>query len=234
VKGKYSHLGLSVILSGRFEGMNEHGLVVSTTGGGIYDVPLEKRGPSFWIFVRYFLENCRSVKECFDKSDSLPFAGHANFIFVDKSGDALHLEIADGQIASVKSTEDEPYLFSLNHYRIPEMVHHNKLNCGVIHHSKIRQLLIENLLEEKAPSISKEDIRKLFATSHPNGLCNHFYDDGFGTTYSMIFDVLNESIDVCFSAPSHNEYRQFNLNGEVGITEYPAVIPKLPWTTYPR
>ncbi|MHA2424887.1 MAG: C45 family autoproteolytic acyltransferase/hydrolase [Candidatus Thorarchaeota archaeon] len=234
VKDKYAHLGLSVILSGRFEGMNEHGLVVSTTGGGIFDVPLKKRGPSFWIFVRYFLENCRSVKECIDKIDSLPLAGHVNFIFADKSGNAAHVECADGDIASNRPTESEPYLYSLNHYRLPNMETHNAQNCGVIHHSKIRELLIKDLLETEAPSITKEDIRKLFSTSHPNGLCNHFYRDGFGTTYSMIFDVLSESIDVCFSAPSHNEHRTFNLEGETSITEYDAVIPHLPWTTHPR
>ena len=234
VKGKASHLGLSVILSGRFEGMNEHGLVVSTTGGGIFDVPLRKRGPSFWIFVRSFLENCRTVKECIDKIDSLPIGGHVNFIFADTNGDAAHVEVADGDIATARPTDDEPFLYSLNHYRLPETEKHNAQNCGVIHHSKIRELLIKDLLERRAPNITKDDVQKLLSTSHPNGLCNHFYREGFGTTYSMIFDVLGKSIDVCFSAPSHNKYRKFTLEGEVGVTEYPAVIPHLPWTTYPR
>ncbi len=234
VRGKAAHLGLSVMLSGRFEGMNEHGLVVSTTGGGIFDVPLRKRGPSFWIFVRYFLENCRSVKECMNKLDSLPFAGHVNFIFADKYGNAEHVEVADGDLATASPTDDKPFLYSLNHYRLPETAKHNAQNCGVIHHSKIRELLIMDLIERKAPDITKQDIHKLLSTSHPNGLCNHFYRDGFGTIYSMIFDILGGSIDVCFSAPSHNTYRTFTLEGDAGVTEYPAVIPYLPWTTYPR
>ncbi|MHA1906045.1 MAG: C45 family autoproteolytic acyltransferase/hydrolase [Candidatus Thorarchaeota archaeon] len=234
VDRKAAHIGLSVILSGRFEGMNEHGLVISTTGGGVFGVPLKNRGPSFWIIVRSLLENCRSVKECMNMLDSLPLGGYANFILVDKGGNAEHVEFADGDVASARPTDTEPFLYSLNHYRLPNMEGHNAQNCGVIHHSKIRELLIKDLIETKSPSITKEDIRKLLTTSHPNGLCNHFYRDGFGTTYSMIFDVLDESVDVCFSAPSHNEYRTFNLSGEAGITEYSAVIPHLPWTTHPR
>ncbi len=233
VKGKAAHLGLSVILSGRFEGMNEYGLVVSTTGGGVFDVPLQRKGPSFWIFVRYFLENCHSVKECMNQMESLPMAGHVNFIFADKSGDAAHVEFADGDIAFDHPSDESPYLYSLNHFRLPETEIHNEQNCGVIHHSKIRQSLIENLISEKAPHVTKNDIKLLLATSHPNGLCNHFYREGFGTTYSMIFDILGDSIDVCFSAPSHNKYRRFTLDGEAGVSEYPAIIPHLPWTTYP-
>ena len=39
VKGKASHIGFSCLLFGRHDGLNEHGLVVSMTGGGIFDVP---------------------------------------------------------------------------------------------------------------------------------------------------------------------------------------------------
>ncbi len=233
VKGKVAHLGMSGILFGRLEGMNEHGLVVSTTGGGIFDVPLSNRGPAFWVLVRSFLENCRDVKECMQKIPSLPLAGHFNILFADKSGNAELVEVADGEYATKQPQDDAPYLCSLNHYMIPEMEKHNEQNCGIIHHSKFRLSLIESMLNEDAPAITKDNIRKLFATSHPRGLTNHFYDDAFGTIYSMLIDIYNQSVDICFSAPSHNEYRTFNLDGEAGITAYPVVVPKLPWTTYP-
>jgi len=35
VKGKFAHLGFSSLLFGRQEGMNEYGLTVTMSGGGI-------------------------------------------------------------------------------------------------------------------------------------------------------------------------------------------------------
>ncbi|MFX1475500.1 MAG: hypothetical protein ACFFCO_08495, partial [Promethearchaeota archaeon] len=107
---------------------------------------------------------------------------------------------------------------------------HNKLNCGIITHSQIRQSLITKMIQEKRPKISKEYLRQLFATSHPDGLCNYFYRDGFGTLWSMLFDVTERTVDVCFGAPTHNKYKTFKLNDPVGVTTYPAVFPILPWS----
>lgn len=52
-----------------------------------------------------------------------------------------------------------------------------------------------------------------------------FYNDGFGTLWSMIFDLTQGSVDVCFSAPTHNKYRSFDLADPAGVTEYPTIIP---------
>jgi hypothetical protein len=41
----------------------------------------------------------------------------------------------------------------------------------------------------------------------------------------MIFDVTQGGVDVCFGAPTHNEYRLFGLVDPVGVTAYPTVIP---------
>jgi hypothetical protein len=78
-------------------------------------------------------------------------------------------------------------------------------------------------------NIRKDDLINLFSTLHPKGLCNHFYNDGFGTLWSMIFDLDKLAIDVCFGAPTHNKYSKFNLEGKRGISEYPAVIPITEW-----
>ena len=63
------------------------------------------------------------------------------------------------------------------------------------------------------------------ALSDADGLCNHYYNDGFGTLWSMVFDINGESVDVCFSAPTHNSYRTFGLKDPVGITAYPTIVP---------
>jgi len=227
VKGKASHVGFSCLLFGRHDGLNEHGLVVSMTGGGIFGVPFKHRGPMFWLVIRSLLDWCTSVNEALERLESIPMAGYFSLMLVDRHDNAAIVEFADGQMNTQRITTDdpEPYVFSVNHYRQPKTAKFNKLNCGIITHSKIRESLITTWYKNKAPKISKKDIRTLFATKHPKGLCNHFYNDGFGTLWSMIFDVNQGSVDVCFSAPTHNKYRHFDLADPAGITEYPTTIP---------
>jgi len=47
----------------------------------------------------------------------------------------------------------------------------------------------------------------------------------------MLFDITNCSVDVCFGAPTHNEWRTFKLEDPVGMKEYPTIFPnvKEPW-----
>jgi predicted choloylglycine hydrolase len=227
VKGKASHIGFSCLLFGRHDGLNEHGLLVSMTGGGIFRVPFKHRGPMFWLVIRSLLETCTSVNNALGRLESIPMAGYFSLMLVDKQENAAIVEFADGQMSVQRVTSDdaEPYVFSVNHYRQPKTRKFNKLNCGIITHSQIRESLITKWYKTHAEKISRKNIQTLFATKHPDGLCNHFYNDGFGTLWSMIFDVTESSIDVCFSAPTHNKYRPFSLADPAGVTEYPAIIP---------
>jgi predicted choloylglycine hydrolase len=232
IKEKISHIGFSCLLFGRHDGMNEHGLVVSMTGSGIFNVPLKERGTMFWVTIRGLLDNCRSVDDCLERIESIPKRGYYNLLFADKNDNAAIVEFAEGAMAvnRVSRNNSEHYVFSTNHYRLPRMERFNKLNCGIISHSKIRDKIIANMLHMNSPNISKENVRELFATLHPEGLCNHFYEDTFGTLWSMIFDVTELSVDVCFSAPTHNEYRNFKLDDPMGVSEYPVVFPITSWS----
>jgi predicted choloylglycine hydrolase len=226
-KGKAQHIGFSCILFGRYDGLNEYGLVVSTTGGGIFGVPFKQRGPMNWLVVRSLLEQCVSVDNALKRLESMPMAGYFSLMLADKQDHAALFEFADGHRGVKRITKDdpEPYMFSVNHFRLPETQEFNRLNSGIIRHSRIRESIITKWYEESAQRISKQDIQSLFATEHPLGLCNHFYNDYFGTLWSMIFEVTKNSVDVCFSAPTHNEYRSFGLNDPSGVTEYQAIVP---------
>jgi predicted choloylglycine hydrolase len=232
IREKTSHIGFSCLLFGRHDGINKHGLVVSMTGGGIFSQPLKERGTMFWVTIRGLLDNCRSVNECLDRIESIPKRGYYSLLFVDKNDNAAIVEFAEGDIAvnRVSRDDSEQYLFSTNYFRLPRMERFNELNCGIIRHSKIRDKIISNMLQMNSPKISKENVHELFATRHPEGLCNHVYDDGFGTLWSMIFDVTDLSVDVCFSAPTHNKYKTFNLDDPVGVTEHPVIFPKTSWS----
>ena len=226
-KGKHKHIGFSCALFGRYEGLNEHGLVVSTTGGGIFGVPFKQRGPMNWLVVRSLLDQCVSVDDALKRLESMQMCGYFSLILADKHDHAALFEFADGHrtVKRITKNDPEPYVFSVNHFRQSGTQEFNKLNCGIIRHSRIRESIITKWYEANAQKISKQDIQSLFATEHPTGLCNHFYNEYFGTLWSMIFDVAQNSVDVCFSTPTHNEYRSFGLNDPTGVTEYQAIVP---------
>ncbi|MFX0119640.1 MAG: C45 family autoproteolytic acyltransferase/hydrolase [Promethearchaeota archaeon] len=230
VKGKAAHIGFSCLLHGRHDGMNEKGLVVSMTGGGIFGVPFKHRGPMFWLAIRTLLDTCASVDNALSCVENLPITGYFTLLFADKHSAAI-VEVADGKMSTyqIDKEDTDQFIYSVNHFRLPDMIQFNTLNCGIISHSKIRQKLITEWYHSKSSNIRKEDILNLFASLHPEGLCNHFYNDGFGTLWSMIFDLKHTSVDVCFSAPTHNQYTTFDLKAAPGITEYPTIVPITKW-----
>jgi predicted choloylglycine hydrolase len=227
IHGKARHLGFSCLLFGRHDGVNEHGLVVSMTGGGIFGVPFQQRGPMFWLVIRSLLDHCVSVADALKRLESMPMAGYFSLLLVDKHDEAAIVEFADGQRSVHRITREaqEPYVFSVNHYRQPATRQFNTLNCGIIAHSRIREALITAWYATQTPHVWKSSLQALFAAKHPEGLCNHFYKDGFGTLWSMIFDVTQGAVDVCFGAPTHNEYHPFGLADPAGVTDFPTVIP---------
>jgi predicted choloylglycine hydrolase len=231
VKGKYAHIGFSCLFSGRYEGMNEHGLVVSMSGGGIFGVKFKHKGPMFWLTIRAILDNCTSVDNALEYLKTIPVTGYLSLLFADKQDNAVIVELADGKMSTCQifGQDTEPFIYSVNHFRSPDMEEYNSLNCGIITHSRIREKLINDWYHFSRPEINKKDIRSLLATQHPGGLCNHFYNSGFGTLWSMIFDLTKASIDIHFGAPTHNPCHTFDLAGNRGITEYPAVIPITEW-----
>ena len=227
VKGKANHIGFSCFLFGRHDGMNEHGLVVSMTGGGIFGVPFKHRGPMFWLPIRALLDECTSVKHALEYLTTLPLTGYLTLMFVDKQDHIAFVEVADRVLSVNRHPEDEPkpFGFSVNHFRLPDMQGYNKLNCGIIGHSKLRETLIEDWYKANQPGITKDHLKTLMVSEHPHGLFNPYYNNGFGTLWSIIFDVTKGSMDICFSAPTHNKYHTFGLDDPVGITEYPTIVP---------
>ena len=80
IKGKYTHIGTSVLGIGRDDGINEMGLTVTLSSSGFPVGPLpEMRRPAvtglqFWAVVRTLLENCRDVKEALSMLKDMPVA----------------------------------------------------------------------------------------------------------------------------------------------------------------
>ncbi|MFX0094866.1 MAG: C45 family autoproteolytic acyltransferase/hydrolase, partial [Candidatus Hodarchaeota archaeon] len=201
-KGKAAHIGFSQFLFGRNEGFNEHGLCVSMTGAGIFGVPTKKKGLMFWAIIRSLLDQCTTVDEALKLIETMPIAEFFTLLLVDRHGSAALIEIADGTKGIRYITNDAPekFLFSTNHFNLPETVEYNKLNVGIFNQSRRRSALIESTLEEAAPKISKSTIRDILSGKFPDGVCDHYYSYEFGTVWSMLADVSTGAIDICFGA----------------------------------
>ncbi|MHA2004887.1 MAG: C45 family autoproteolytic acyltransferase/hydrolase [Candidatus Thorarchaeota archaeon] len=227
VKGKAGHIGFTAFLYGRHDGMNEHGLVASLTGAGIFNVPLRQRGVVIWVAIRSVLDSCKSVKEALKLLKTIPVGDFDSLILLDRNNHAALVEYADGEfcVKEISESDSNGFMFSVNHYLLPEMEQFNKLNIGIISHSTQRQDVISSTLKKHSPQIKRDDIRRLLSTHHPNGLCNHYYNDGFGTLWSIIIEVTEGELEACFGAPSHNEYRKFGLYDPAGMQEYIATAP---------
>ncbi len=229
VKGKARHIGFSIFLFGRADGINEHGVSASFTGGGVFGVPYKQRGFENHLVIRSILENCKSVCDAMEFVQNIPVSGFFNLLVADRSNDAALVEFADGacDIKRINNDSDDRCLFSTNHYTLPATMRYNKLNCGIIGQSKKRYQLLASALKKAAPKISKETLRTILSKKFPEGVCDHYYSNGFGTVWSAIFDLTSVKADICFGAPTHNKWLSFALDGSVGVRKYEAIFPDI-------
>lgn len=229
IKGKVGHIGFMENLLGRDDGMNDHGLCVTFSGGGTFKREPSRRGFPFFLVVRTLLDNCRSVAEAVEHLKKVPVWGYWNFLLTDKEDNAALMQFFDGEygIKQIDADSSDQCLFSTNHYVLPDMVKYQKYaGDWILKNSKKRFELIDTVLSREAPNIRKEDIRELLSKELYSGVCGHYYTDYFGTLFSVIYDLTDLKADICFGAPTHNEWQKpFTLNDPMGVNHYAAILP---------
>jgi predicted choloylglycine hydrolase len=229
IKGKVKHIGFTELLLGRDDGINDHGLCVTFSGGGTFKRQPTKRGFNFFLLIRTLLDNCRSVAEAVEHLKRTQVAGFWNFLMTDKDSNAALMQFFDGEysVKQIGKDSTEQYLFSTNHYVLPDMVKYQKYaGDWILKNSKERFKLIEATLSQAAPNISKEDIRTLLSKEIYDGLCGHYYTDYFGTLFSVIYDLTKLKADICFGAPTHNNWQApFSLDDPISTSHYPVIFP---------
>lgn len=225
IKGQYNHIGFGCQVFGRFDGMNEHGLCI-TTSAGVINPNYNEEGFVFPVVVRAILNSCKTVKEAIELLDSMKIADYRNFMLIDRYGDAAVIEVASLKkaIKSAGDSQIDKYLFSTNHYNIPYM---KKLGYPRFKHSIVRYKAIESYIELSLPKITKAKLKNILSTTMPEGICCHHYEDGMGTLWSMVFDPMQMEVNICFGSPNVNQWMTFNLNNHVGINNYSAMLPNV-------
>jgi predicted choloylglycine hydrolase len=229
IKGKIKHMGFTEFLLGRDDGMNEHGLCVTFSGGGTFKRQPKKRGFNFFLVIRALLDNCKTVAESVEHLKRTPISGYWNFLMTDRNNNAALMQFFDGEydVRQIGKDSTEQCLFSTNHYVLPSMVKYQRYaGDWILKNSKKRFELIGAALSRAAPNISKEDIRKLLSREIYDGVCGHYYTDYFGTLFSIIYDLTDLKADICFGAPTHNDWHsQLSLDDPIGANRYSAIFP---------
>jgi predicted choloylglycine hydrolase len=206
--------------------MNEHGLCI-TTSAGVIQPNYQEEGFVFPYIVRSVLNQCKNVNEAVKLIDRMKIADFRNFIIADRNGHSVLIEAAASkkEIKLAGANQDEKYLFSTNHYNIPGM---KALGYPVMKHSLVRYDAIKDLMEASSNNIDKKELKKILSTTMPEGVCCHHYADGMGTLWSMIFDPMEKSVDICFGLPKENTWRTFSLANPAGIRTYSSILPNEP------
>lgn len=216
VKGKYTHLGTSVLQFGRDDGFNEHGLVVTMSSCGLpVGAAPGMRNPKliglqFWAVIRSLLENCKNVEEALQYVKDIPIAYNINLIIADKNGNVVLLETMDGHMAykQINSGGHENFICATNHGVLPEIIAKEPY---AMHNSLQRYQYINDTLKDKK-DITVDDLKTLLLNKYPNGLCCHYYKDFFGTVKSMVIDPIDGKIHLCWGGREENGWNCYDIH----------------------
>jgi predicted choloylglycine hydrolase len=96
VRGSYAKIGSTRQLTGRLDGMNEHGLII-----GLHQVKKSPRFPglSADLIVRIILDQCATTAEAVARLRRLPHAMQYNYSLLDAFCDASVVEAGAGAVA---------------------------------------------------------------------------------------------------------------------------------------
>lgn len=215
---KYAHMGTSVMLFGRDDGLNEHGLAVTMSSCGFPVGPLpymrapQLAGLQFWAVIRAVLENCKDVNEALAYIEHMPIAYNLNMMLVDKTGHIALVGTLDGHMAvKILDNESAPsYLHATNHPVHQDLI---PFEPKAMRHSLVRYDWIRNTIGSSM--VTRDDLKTMLLAEFPRGLCCHYFNDFFGTTKSMVIDPVCGIIDLCWGGNSRNGWREYCLEEQL-------------------
>jgi predicted choloylglycine hydrolase len=223
----YASLGFPTLFFGRNDGINEHGLSVTMSAGGM-PVGIEpgmqppiQNGLQFWALIRTILDTCKSVEEAEACFSEFPCCGNPILILADKGG---HISLAEAHGPDKKITRvggDVPYIAATNHYQSPEM---RRVDPMCMTHSSTRLNAANRFLKDNNGKITRENMKGLLGTKYPEGLCAHFYSEIFGTLHSCVFDLTDCFAEVTFGSPAVNAWHRVDFN-DPQPGEFASILP---------
>ncbi len=225
ITGKHAHIGFSSIFFGRHDGINEHGLAVTASVGGMpvglfeQMTPPQADGFQFWAILRAMLEGCGTAAEAADLFKEMPSSGNPILLIADAAGDAFIAE-GFGLRKDIRPVEGG-WAAAANHYTAPGML---PCNQRLMNNSFVRAANIGEYLEGNRGRVDVEGIKNLLGTPYPRGLACHYYREFFGLLHSMVIDVTARRLEVCFGSPVHNPWHSFSFD-DPRPGQYETILP---------
>lgn len=223
VKGKASHIGFSELIFGRNDGINEHGLCISMSNAVPGETP-DCTGIEFWAIIRAVLDSCKNLEQAIELILSMPTACYTNFIIADGNSNAALIEVAGSHkvVHNINNVSSKKYLCATNHFTSDEMLKHDNARYW---DSVARYTAMKLRINESIPNVNKYTLKGILADLMPLGICCHYYKHRLGTLWSVIYDVTDVNMEVCFGSPRMNRWYTFNLSSPMNKEKYFAVLP---------
>lgn len=236
VKGKASHIGFSELMFGRNDGINEYGLCISMSNAVPGRTP-DCTGIEFWAIIRAVLDSCQNVEQAIELILNMPTACYTNFIIADVNSNAALIEVAGSHkvVHNINNASSKKYHCATNHFVSDEMLKHDNARYW---DSVARYTAIKLRINESTPNVNKYTLKGILTDLMPLGACCHYYKHRLGTLWSVIYDVTDMNMEVCFGSPRMNRWYTFNLNSPMNKEDYLAVLPneikKPTWKKLPQ
>lgn len=233
IKGKYTHIGTSVLGIGRDDGLNDQGLAVTMSSCG-FPVGADKHmrapaitGLQFWAIIRILLEHCRNVDEALSLLKDMPIAYNLNMILLDKDGNSALVETLDGRkaVKIIGPATDEQYLHATNHPLLDELIPYEP---QAMDNSILRYETIQEFADSSKGRLNQESLKKFLLTPYPRGLSCPYYSDFFGTTKSMVLDPLEGTLELCWGGRIQNGWQHFSFEEPWNHKIAPVQIENMP------
>ncbi|MFA9464971.1 MAG: C45 family autoproteolytic acyltransferase/hydrolase [Velocimicrobium sp.] len=212
-KGKYAHIGGSIAIFGRCEGINEYGLCVSMSSCGLpvgNIVGMRKaeiKGLQFWAVIRSLLENCKNVEEAIAMALEMPIAYNINLYLADAACNGVLLETMNGNVAyeQISSIDSKQYLCGTNHIVLSsfQSLEPAAMRNSVVRYEKIVQFANEH---EK---FKEQEIREFLLKQYPEGMTAYYYDEWFGTIKSVVMDAVERRFSICWFGQEANGWEDY-------------------------
>lgn len=182
----YAHIGPASRVTGRMDGMNEHGLVAA------YNFMNRKApfdGFTCFIISRFILELCKTADDARHLLKSLPHRGGFSYIIQDKNNDSF---IAEASSRNVVFRNDH---VCTNHY-----LGMTEENRRYVKESKERLDIVKDI---KAPE--KAELVDLFSNKD-HGLYVDNYRSWSGTIHTSYYDKNHLTTDIRIGSGGFNHF----------------------------
>ncbi len=167
--GGFASIGPNMIITGRTDGMNEHGLVV---GYNFVTVKNRKSGFTCNMIARILLEQCKTIEDAIVILKTIPHRSSFNYCLLDSTGKYCIVEVSATHV-------DVRYDNTCTNHFVLQTAHNHKLTKKS-----------ESRLELMNEVFSKDsDVRSVYKAMNDDslGIYAHDYKHNDGTLHTAVY-----------------------------------------------